>query len=478
MNESNQTGEAQWPTRYDWLPLFALMLVVLLFNVFLILLIAFSKSLRSNNTVKIIVSLSITDIALSLSVMPFSIYARFYTWRLGDSWCLVWLATDIQLTTTSIYHLCAIAYERHLSVSQPIKYRLSMRRRILTLIGISWLLSFGLVTLPFLVSTIRTEHTPGCGLRARWFIAYSTLVTFWIPLAFMVVFALRTIVLIRRFSRSHRNFNLGTFSERGSKHSSIGDDRVYERTNMELQTRKFSSFSAHVPASKKTANYLSVKLNSRLFRKTLSTNTFSGNIPEIRVTSVSSADAELSAPAARSKSSNDLSDESFYSAAAATVVITRAENLTPSAESSAATRPIRRLSSFSKLPRMSDLRKSIVAGIMAPSKEIQAQKSLSAVLIVFILCYLPLFIYITYKACSGLLQDEPVQLQFQYATDEAPTNINNPVYMPDGATSVDYKFFWLTWLGYASAAMNPFLHLSLNNNFRKALSDLLRPDAP
>ena len=186
---------------------------VLFGNLFLIVLISTNKTLyTNNNTTKIVLSLSITDLMLSILVMPFTFYAQLNNsvWRLGQNVCIMWLSSDIHLTTTSIFHLCALSYERYLSVAQPIKFRKKLEQRARNMITCGWLLSFTLVTLPFCVlSFVNTnyfykEKECECGFFLNAFIVYTTLITFWLPLVFMIFHGVKTMMMIKKIDRLHR----------------------------------------------------------------------------------------------------------------------------------------------------------------------------------------------------------------------------------------------------------------------------------
>ena len=149
-------------------------------NIFLILLISCNKILyKNNNTTKIVLSLSITDLLLSILVMPFTLYSEINVsvWNLGHKVCVLWLSSDLHLTTTSIFHLCSLSYERYLSVAKPIKFRKKQQRAII-LIACGWLLSFLFITLPFLVlSFLNKDHfylENRCGFFHDIFIIYTT----------------------------------------------------------------------------------------------------------------------------------------------------------------------------------------------------------------------------------------------------------------------------------------------------------------
>jgi hypothetical protein len=129
-------------------------------------------------------------------------------------------------------------------------------------------------------------------------------------------------------------------------------------------------------------------------------------------------------------------------------------------------------------------------------KELQAQKTLTIVLVVFVLCYFPLFTYITFTSIIQMLKGEinnnnrnnfSNNLTYESIFDYDHYNYSNSSIFNDkrygyfNGSSIykskfqakkytsDIVFYFTTWLGYSSAAMNPLLHIFLNSNFKNAL---------
>lgn len=217
-----------------------ILLFILLGNGLIILLIRLNKSLYANNTLLIVLSLSVTDLLLSIMVLPFTFYSQllYPKWNLGFAPCVLWLSSDIQLTTTSIFHLCSITYERYLSIARPVQFRINIRKRILTIIVFNWTFSFLTVTLPFLAliafrPNLVYRHDSYCFLFSSFFVAYTTLITFWIPLVLMVFFGLRAVYLIRKIDKSHIKMNpqLSIIGELTPRNSYVESDISKESKN-------------------------------------------------------------------------------------------------------------------------------------------------------------------------------------------------------------------------------------------------------
>lgn len=141
-------------------------------------------------------------------------------WLFGDYLCSVWLAVDVWMCTASILNLCAISLDRYLAVTRPVQYPSLMTSfRAKVLVVIVWVLSF-VICLPPLVgwrdthvssaastTLIRNQLYRGnetgrpqlddtiprcpwiCELpNDKWYVVYSALGSFYIPMLVMLFF--------------------------------------------------------------------------------------------------------------------------------------------------------------------------------------------------------------------------------------------------------------------------------------------------
>ncbi|XP_069041684.1 trace amine-associated receptor 1-like [Lepisosteus oculatus] len=134
-----------------------IILTTLCGNFVVMISIAFFKQLHTN-TNYLILSLAVCDFLLGVLIMPYTmIFAIEGCWYLGSLFCQIHTATDMMLSTASIFHLCSISIDRYFAVCNPLSYRTKITSGvILLMIIISWVVSglFGF-TIVFLKLNIK-----------------------------------------------------------------------------------------------------------------------------------------------------------------------------------------------------------------------------------------------------------------------------------------------------------------------------------
>ncbi|XP_062384576.1 5-hydroxytryptamine receptor 1F [Sardina pilchardus] len=145
----------------------------------------------------LICSLALTDLLVSVLVMPVSIVsltAADGRWRLGAALCHLWLGLDVVCCTCSILHLAAIALDRYRAITDAVAYaqKRTARHALLTVAAV-WLLSV-LVSLPPLVwrkqDDAADEDGPTMCIIEHDHVAftvYSTFGAFYVPLLLILV---------------------------------------------------------------------------------------------------------------------------------------------------------------------------------------------------------------------------------------------------------------------------------------------------
>ena len=59
---------------------------------------------------------------LSALVMPFALMNDLDSWMLGESFCKLWISSDVMCSTASIVNLCAISLDRYIHIKDPLQY--------------------------------------------------------------------------------------------------------------------------------------------------------------------------------------------------------------------------------------------------------------------------------------------------------------------------------------------------------------------
>ncbi|XP_041935999.1 5-hydroxytryptamine receptor 1F isoform X2 [Alosa sapidissima] len=146
----------------------------------------------------LICSLALTDLLVSVLVMPVSIVSLTADgrWHLGAALCNLWLGMDVVCCTCSILHLAAIALDRYRAITDAVAYaqKRTARHALLTVAAV-WLLSV-LVSLPPLVwrrqdtaDTLDEDGPTQCVIEHDHvaFTVYSTFGAFYVPLFLILV---------------------------------------------------------------------------------------------------------------------------------------------------------------------------------------------------------------------------------------------------------------------------------------------------
>ncbi|XP_056150215.1 5-hydroxytryptamine receptor 1B-like [Lampris incognitus] len=133
----------------------------------------------------LIASLAVTDLLVSLLVMPVSaLYTVSQTWTLGQVVCDIWLSSDITCCTASILHLCVIALDRYWAITDAVEY--SKKRtpaRAAAMIATAWVIAISISLPPFFWRQVKAEEVTRCNVNTDhiFYTVYSTFGAFYIP---------------------------------------------------------------------------------------------------------------------------------------------------------------------------------------------------------------------------------------------------------------------------------------------------------
>lgn len=176
-------------------------LATLLSNAFVIATIFLTRKLHTPANF-LIGSLAVTDMLVSILVMPISIvYTVSKTWSLGQIVCDIWLSSDITFCTASILHLCVIALDRYWAITDALEYskRRTMRRAAV-MVAVVWVISISISMPPLFWRQAKAhEELTECMVNTDQisYTLYSTFGAFYVPTVLLVILYGRIYVAAR-----------------------------------------------------------------------------------------------------------------------------------------------------------------------------------------------------------------------------------------------------------------------------------------
>ncbi|XP_041048245.1 histamine H1 receptor [Carcharodon carcharias] len=175
------------------------------------------KSERKLHTVAnmYIVSLSVADLTVGMTVMPLNImYILENKWKLGRMICQFWLSMDYMASTASIFSLFILCVDRYHSVHQPLRYlKYRTKTRAVVMIAGAWLLSLTWI-IPilgwhiFANGGIRSVANNKCDTEFRyvtWFKILTAILNFYVPSILMLWYYTKIYMVVRKHCRQRNN---------------------------------------------------------------------------------------------------------------------------------------------------------------------------------------------------------------------------------------------------------------------------------
>lgn len=167
------------------------------------------RSLRSVTNM-LMASLAVADITVAVLVMPYLlVYDLVRSWKFGPIFCHIWISCDVMCCTASILHLCIIALDRFLAITNPLRYKVIMsRRRGIFLIAAAWFCSCAISFAPIMLGwysdgtndlyTVSKE----CSLNVNQIYAIvSSVTSFYLPSPVMFYIYTKIFVIAQRQAR-------------------------------------------------------------------------------------------------------------------------------------------------------------------------------------------------------------------------------------------------------------------------------------
>uniref|UniRef100_A0A8C6ZWH3 Histamine H3 receptor n=1 Tax=Nothoprocta perdicaria TaxID=30464 RepID=A0A8C6ZWH3_NOTPE len=174
-----------------------LALVTILGNALVILAFILDRNLRHRSNY-FFLNLAISDFAVGAFCMPLYIpYSLTGKWQLGRSVCKFWLLMDYLLCTASVFNIVLISYDRFLSVTKAVSYRVQQGAASSPVVKMAaiWVLAF----LLYCPAVLFWEHVAGCSVVAEdecyaeffsnwYFLLCASTVEFFVPLVSVTYF--------------------------------------------------------------------------------------------------------------------------------------------------------------------------------------------------------------------------------------------------------------------------------------------------
>lgn len=139
----------------------------------------------------LIVSLAVSDWLVGLVVMPLAIvYEVLGAWSLSYTACVIWVTSDVTLSTASILNLMMISIDRYCIITRPFKYSPTRTRgRMAIYISIAWITSLAISTTPLFIGWLpeQGENKDRCQVNQNLsYQMYATIGAFYLPLLVMI----------------------------------------------------------------------------------------------------------------------------------------------------------------------------------------------------------------------------------------------------------------------------------------------------
>ena len=211
-----------------------------------------------------LLSLAVADLTIGVVSMPlYTLYLLVGYWPLGASMCDIWLALDYTMSNASVANLIIISFDRYLSVTRPLTYRVKRTpRRAGVMICTAWIISVLLWTpwifaWPYIEGQRNVPDTE-CYIQFlktnRYMSIFTAMAAFYVPVSIMFAIYYRIYRTTRR--RQKDLPKLQGISKKdemgGSKKSNIvssDDEERGKRGQSSPELEDIEAFQAHISRS-------------------------------------------------------------------------------------------------------------------------------------------------------------------------------------------------------------------------------------
>nr|XP_001332293.3 muscarinic acetylcholine receptor M3-like [Danio rerio] len=197
-----------------------------------------------------LLSLAVADVILgSISMNLYTTYILLNGWTLGNLACDVWLAVDYVASNASVMNLLAISIDRYLSVMRPLTYRAKRTpKRAMIMISLAWTISFviwapAILFWQYIVGE-RTVQENECSIQflSEPVITFGTAIAaFYLPVSVMVALYWRVYRETEKRSQklaglmASQGGRTGNASQRSCQSSSRSNEDVRPQTDQQQQ---------------------------------------------------------------------------------------------------------------------------------------------------------------------------------------------------------------------------------------------------
>lgn len=131
-----------------------IIIILSIFGNILVCSVIFKYSSLQTVSYFLVFSLAVSDVMVSVTVVPFDIVYWFYfpVWPLGGLTCNVWNSLFFLFLTASVFNLLAISVDRFIAIVYPLRYKELMNLNVVKIIiAVIWTYSFVTGVILFLV---------------------------------------------------------------------------------------------------------------------------------------------------------------------------------------------------------------------------------------------------------------------------------------------------------------------------------------